>query len=117
MEPDWPTIGRVIRQRREELGLTQGAGAVSVATWRKIEKGIDPPYRRSTLIAIARALRWPDDAIDQIRAGRLPDEQLAERDDRILEERLEQLEIVLKKLREELCARQRRPRPARLGRR
>lgn len=45
---------------------------MSQATWRKIEKAVDPPYRRSTLIAIAQALRWTEDSIDRLLDGGEP---------------------------------------------
>jgi transcriptional regulator with XRE-family HTH domain len=104
---DWPTYGRAVRERREALGIRQGAGGVSTATWRKVEAGRGAPYRRTTLVAIARALGWPDDAFDRMRAGRPPDELLAggAADDRALEARLAVLEAELVKLREALAAR------------
>jgi transcriptional regulator with XRE-family HTH domain len=98
MDHDWPAIGRVILERRESLGLAQGAGGISSSTWRKIEKAIDPPYRRSTLVKIARALGWPDDAIDRLAAGRPPDELLVEPDGRSIEERVTALEAELAEL-------------------
>lgn len=107
MDHDWPAIGRVIRERRESLGLAQGAGGVSAATWRKVEKAVDPPYRRATLVGIARALGWPDDAVDRIAAGRPPDELLVEPDERPLTDRLAALEAEVARLRAELGARQR----------
>lgn len=63
-----------MKARREGLGLAQGAGGVSSASWRKVEKAIDPPYRRATLVAICRALRWTDDSIDELLDGGQPTE-------------------------------------------
>jgi transcriptional regulator with XRE-family HTH domain len=67
--PAWPRLGRLVRERREALRISQGAAGLSASTWRKVEKAVDPPYRRSTLLAIAGALRWAPESIDRILAG------------------------------------------------
>jgi len=107
VEPDWRQVGAAVRQRREALGLAQGVGDVSAATWRKVEKGVDPPYRRATLIAIARALDWPDDAIARMLAGRPPDEPMVDRDDRSIQDRIAAIEAELMALKQTLMRRAR----------
>lgn len=107
----WPAVGEAVRARREELGLTQvelaQAANVSDTTVRVLETARRTNYRRGNLRAIARALRWPDDALDRIRAGRPPDEELAEPVKLSTEERIARLEAELARLRAELAARQR----------
>jgi transcriptional regulator with XRE-family HTH domain len=75
---DWARLGRAIRERRETLRISQGAAGVSASTWRKVEKAVDPPYRRSTLLGIAQALRWQPESIDRILAGGEPVEYVTE---------------------------------------
>lgn len=69
---DWERLGAAVRKRRDQLGLAQGEAPPSAATWRKVEKAIDPPYAPRTASAICRALRWPDDAFDRILDGEDP---------------------------------------------
>lgn len=69
---DWERLGRAVRDRRNELGLSQGEEPPSAATWRKVEKAIDPPYAERTASAICRALRWPPDAFTRILDGEDP---------------------------------------------
>jgi transcriptional regulator with XRE-family HTH domain len=108
---DWTAVGAAVRARREELGLTQvelaTAANVSDSTVRVLETARRTTYRRGNLRAIARALRWPDDAIDRIRAGRPPAEDLSVVDRRPVEERLAALEAELAELREQLRSGQR----------
>jgi hypothetical protein len=66
---DWQRLGAAVRDRRNELGLSQGEDGPSAATWRKVEKAIEPPYAERTLRAICRVLRWPSDAADRILDG------------------------------------------------
>jgi hypothetical protein len=68
----WQRLGRRVRERREALHVLQGAGGVSVSTWRKVEKAVDPPYLASTLEGIAAALRWKPESIQRILDGGEP---------------------------------------------
>lgn len=74
---DWERLGAAVRKRRDQLGLAQGESPPSAATWRKVEKAIEPPYAARTASAICRALRWPDDAFDRILAGEDPQQLTA----------------------------------------
>lgn len=73
-----PGMGEAIEARRMELGLTPGAFAdalgQSTQAARNLRNGLDRGYQDSTRFALARALRWPIDAIDRLKAGHLPDE-------------------------------------------
>src|SRR5690606_26458124 len=99
----WVAVGEAVRERREELGIPQAELArranVSESTIRVLETARRTNYRRANLRAICRALGWPDDAIDRIRAGRPPDEELVEQPAASLEERLDALERELAELR------------------
>jgi transcriptional regulator with XRE-family HTH domain len=113
VEPDrdrWVEVGEAVRARREHLGLSQvelaQAAHVSETTVRVLETHRRTSYRRGNLRAIARALDWPDDAIDRLRAGRPPDEDLVEPDPRTWEDRVAALEAEVARLREQLRARQ-----------
>lgn len=65
----WIRLGRIIRRRRNILGLTQNAGGVSPATWRKIESAKSPPYRPSSVAAVCRVLGWAPESFDRILEG------------------------------------------------
>lgn len=73
----WNEVGNCIRARRVDLGLTQEeaarAGDVSVATWRLVETGGRDRYQELTMVGVARAMRWPKDAMTRLREGADPD--------------------------------------------
>lgn len=108
---EWARVGAAVRERREELGLTQlevaTQAGVSESMVRVLETARRTSYRAGNLRSIARALSWPDDAIDRLRAGRPADEPLAPPDERPLTERLEALEAEVARLRAALAERQR----------
>lgn len=67
--------GEIIRTRRELFRLAQeDIPGVSSSTVRKIENGTAEGFRRSSIVAFMRALKWPADGYDRIRAGDDPDE-------------------------------------------
>ena len=90
-ELDWERFGQLVRARRNYLGLVQGAGGISAATWRKIEKADRPPYRDSTLMAICRTLGWTSDSYTTILEGGDPIEDRAS-NTKSIEERVAGLE-------------------------
>lgn len=69
---DWHRVADAVRQRRLLLGLPQGTGGVSPATWGKIENAKETSYKRRTLVAICRVLRWTPDSIDRLLRGEEP---------------------------------------------
>lgn len=73
---NWKAVGDCVRTRRVELRLRQEDAAevagISIATWRLLEGGVREGYRNSTKVAVAQALRWPQDAIDRLLAGASP---------------------------------------------
>lgn len=71
-QPDWQRLGQLVRSRRNYLGLVQGVGGVSAATWRKIEKAEKPPYRDATLMAICKQLGWTHDSYTRVLQGEDP---------------------------------------------
>lgn len=109
-DTEWARVGDAVRARRESQGMTQlelaRAADVSDSTIRVLETARRTSYRAANLRAIARALGWPDDALDRIRAGRPADERLVPTDSRAIEARLDELEGELAELRAAL-ARQR----------
>jgi DNA-binding XRE family transcriptional regulator len=67
-------LGRQVRMRRKQLGLTQIEAAtragISNATWSPLERGkIRPVWR--TAVAVSRVLGWPDDAFAAVLAPRV----------------------------------------------
>lgn len=70
---DWQRLGAAVRARRNLLGLAQGKGGPSAATWRKVEGAQEYPYAERTVSAICRTLGWPSDAFDRLLAGDDPD--------------------------------------------
>ncbi len=79
MAADWTRLSQFVRNRREELGLTQteavnrAEGGVSLATWRNIETGFRPPWRRAGLLAVCRVLRWTPESFELILEGGEPE--------------------------------------------
>jgi transcriptional regulator with XRE-family HTH domain len=77
MDESWERVAEAVRNRRHSLGLTQveaaAAGGVSEPTWYLIEHARQDRYKPRTLRGIARALEWPEDAIDRIRRGEDPE--------------------------------------------
>lgn len=69
------TIARAIRERRASLGLSQeeaaraSGGMISTANLRVFEGAGRASFRDKSLIGVARAMRWPADAVAQIAAG------------------------------------------------
>jgi transcriptional regulator with XRE-family HTH domain len=81
----WEQVGDLIRRRRDALGLTReatvekanrlvGSASLSTANVTILEKGRRDSYRPRTLIGIARALDWSDDAVERLLAGVDPEE-------------------------------------------
>ena len=77
MERTWAEVGKVLRWRRENLHLTQqelaDRAGLSLAIVQVIEGGRKESYRRSTLVALAAALEWDQEAIGMLLAGADPD--------------------------------------------
>ncbi len=74
---DWKAVGEAITARMRERRITQQALAtasgVSVATLRELQRGTS--RRRAhdtTLVAISRALAWPDDHLLTVLLGAPP---------------------------------------------
>jgi transcriptional regulator with XRE-family HTH domain len=78
---DWAHLGRLVRERRTELGLTQaevhGGGGPSPATLYLIETGGRDTYRPQVLRRLERALRWRAGSVRRVLAGGqpVPDEE------------------------------------------
>lgn len=60
---DWNALAAAIRERRDELGLTQeqvaARGGPSTATLRLLEGALQTSYRHRTYVDLDRALGWP----------------------------------------------------------
>lgn len=71
-------IAEALRARRAALGLSQeeaaarSGGMVSTANLRIFEGTGRSGYREKSLIGVARAMSWPDDALARIAAGAEP---------------------------------------------
>ena len=71
-------IARAVRERRAALGLSQeqaaraSGGMISTANLRVVEGAGRSTFREKSLVGVARAMRWPSDAIAQIAAGADP---------------------------------------------
>lgn len=78
-ENSWEKVARLVRHRRESLGMTQEQaaqstyGLVSTANWRVVERGSPHKYRMGTLMGVAMALGWHADSIAFILAGGEPE--------------------------------------------
>ncbi len=74
--PDWTHLGRVVRERRTELGLTQaevhGGGGPSPATLYLIETGGRDTYRPQVLRRLERTLHWRAGSVRRVLAGGQP---------------------------------------------
>ena len=75
-QQDWSHLGRLVRERRTELGLTQaevhGAGGPSPATLYLIETGGRGSYRPQVLRRLERALGWRAGSVRRVLAGGQP---------------------------------------------
>lgn len=78
---DWERLGNAVRDRRNALGLAQGEKPPSAATWRKVEKALDPPYAERTVRAVCAALGWQQDSFDRILSGEPPHPAVMPEDD------------------------------------
>jgi transcriptional regulator with XRE-family HTH domain len=72
----WDHLGRLIRERRAELGLTQrevhSVGGPSPATLYQLESGHRGSYRPHILRRLERALGWGAGSIRRVLEGGLP---------------------------------------------
>jgi hypothetical protein len=72
-QQDWSHLGRLVRERRTELGLTQAevhsAGGPSAATLYLIETGRRGSYRPQVLRRLERTLGWRAGSVRRIIAG------------------------------------------------
>lgn len=66
-------VGAIVRQRREELGLTQEGCGVSSSLVKQIESGTAPiEGRGSKRATFMKALSWPTDALTRLSRGEEP---------------------------------------------
>lgn len=74
---DWGRLGRLVRERREDLGLTQAevhaVGGPSPATLYLIESGQRDSYRPRVLRALERAIQWRATSVQRVLAGGHPE--------------------------------------------
>lgn len=79
---DWAAVARAVNERMRELGISQRELAersgISPATLREIQHGTNRQRSRSTLAAISRALRWPEDHLRRISVEGQANEPTAE---------------------------------------
>jgi Helix-turn-helix domain len=72
----WAHLGRLIQERRAELGLTQrevqSFGGPSAATLYQLESGRRGSYRPHILRRLERALGWGAGSVRRVLAGGLP---------------------------------------------
>jgi transcriptional regulator with XRE-family HTH domain len=72
----WDHLGRLIRERRAELGLTQreihSVGGPSPATLYQLESGHRGSYRPHILRRLERALGWDAGSVRRVLAGGMP---------------------------------------------
>jgi transcriptional regulator with XRE-family HTH domain len=75
-QQDWSQLGRLVRERRTELGLTQAevhsAGGPSPATLYLIETGGRSSYRPQVLRRLERVLGWRAGTVRRVLAGGKP---------------------------------------------
>lgn len=82
MEPDADTISRaarLVRERREQLGLSQDMREVGgPSRWiiTELELNNEWPKRGATRMKIARALQWREDAFELLEQGKDPVEEV-----------------------------------------
>ena len=73
---DWSHLGRLVRERRTDIGLTQAevqsAGGPSPATLYLIEAGRRGSYRPQVLRRLERALGWRAGSVRRVLAGGQP---------------------------------------------
>lgn len=68
-------VSTAVRRRREQLGLSQeeaaarSGGLISTANLRVVEAAGRTSLRARSVLGVARAMGWPDDALARIAAG------------------------------------------------
>lgn len=66
----WQRVASALRARREELHLSRddavARSGVSKSTWYELERAGKARYQSKKLIAVAKALGWPEDAVTLI---------------------------------------------------
>lgn len=71
-----PGMAEAIEQRRQEKGLSPTefakAAGITVQGLRPVRLGERRRYRHNVRIGVARALDWPDDALERLMAGEVP---------------------------------------------
>lgn len=77
MPTTWEEVAEIVKQRRLSMGLSQRrasiAADVSPTTWASLERH-HQPINDFTKAGMAKALRWPSDWCERLRAGEVPDE-------------------------------------------
>lgn len=72
----WERLGKIARQRREELELTQaevaGLAGIATQTVHRLEKGSRPSRHMSSWSKLERALGWLPGSVDAILEGGVP---------------------------------------------
>jgi hypothetical protein len=70
---DWSRLARIVRERREDLGITQeqvaGNGGPSTATLRLIEGAAQETYRAKSLRQLEIGLRWMPGSVRSVLNG------------------------------------------------
>lgn len=76
MDGDWLRVAEYVRDRRDELEMTQAdvhaAGGPSTATQRLIEGGLSTSYQPSVLAKLERVLGWQRGSVRVILKGGEP---------------------------------------------
>lgn len=72
-DKDWKRLADAVRQRRDELGMTQeevaAAGGPSTATMRLLEGALGTSYRSRTFTQLERALAWTRGTVRHVLDG------------------------------------------------
>ena len=101
MEPDRSRLGRVVRERRNALRLTQRQAAVAAdvanQTWINVEQG--EPVKDSTLAGVDVAMGWaPGSASKVLEGGDAREIDSAAEPKPSVEDRLERIERMVEQL-------------------
>jgi transcriptional regulator with XRE-family HTH domain len=100
----WQEVARAIKDRRDELGITQlegvarAGGHVGASTWSHLERGDKTTYERAKVRAVSRALGWSFDSIERICGGQPPIDATDASREQELTARLYRVEETLREL-------------------
>lgn len=93
----WDHFAKIVRSRRESLGLTQkevaerSHGMLSAQVLQLVEGAKRARYRRRSLLGLMRVLGWSDESLERTLAGENPEARSAGQASKAVEDALAEI--------------------------